>query len=85
MAKTLRTPSEVRQEFARLGCSISEWARASGYSVPLVYQVLSGTRKAMRGQSHDIAVALGLKEGERGTVRDLPFAQPRTPPREKLG
>jgi hypothetical protein len=28
-----------------------------------VYQVLDGQRKCRRGQSHQIAVALGLKQG----------------------
>lgn len=69
----LRTPEDVRREFARRGLSISEWARASGFSVPLVYQVLSGKRAALRGQSHQIAVALELKEGLIGGVDDLPF------------
>lgn len=67
----MKTADEVRREFARLGVSISEWARANGYSVPLVYQVLSGTRQGLRGQSHEIAVNLGLKDGEVGGLSDL--------------
>lgn len=45
------------------GTSVSEWARVRGFSAVLVYQVLDGRRKCMRGQSHQIAVALGLKQG----------------------
>jgi|SRR5579871_6175514 len=62
-ALQVRTPREVREEFARRGLSISSWARQNGYSAPLVYQVLSGKNRGMRGQSHDIAVQLGLKAG----------------------
>ena len=71
MCKSARTPGEVRKEFSRLGISVSAWARAHGYSVPLVYQVLSGKRKGIRGESHQIAVALKLKEGAIGGVSDL--------------
>lgn len=71
----LRTPAEVRQEFACRGLSIAAWARANGFSPPLVYQVLSGRKQAARGQSHEIAVALTLKIGEAGELQDLPFGK----------
>jgi gp16 family phage-associated protein len=45
------------------GMSVAEWARVRGFSAGLVYQVLEGQRKCMRGQSHQIALALGLKKG----------------------
>lgn len=60
----LRTPEEVRADFTHKGISISQWATANGYSTNLVFEVLAGRKKAVRGQSHKIAVALGLKEGE---------------------
>ncbi len=69
----MATPEEIQQEFTRRGLSVSEWARIRGFSTGLVYQVLSGKRKAMRGQSHRIAVALGLKDGIYGEIADLPF------------
>lgn len=53
----------VRLIFAESGISIAEWARAEGFSTALVYQVIEGKRQCIRGQSHRIAVALGLKEG----------------------
>jgi gp16 family phage-associated protein len=68
----LRTIEEVRREFKDTGVSVSEWARDRGFSVPLVYGVLRG-RPAIRGQSHNIAVALGLKEGRMGSVKELEF------------
>jgi gp16 family phage-associated protein len=67
----VRTSDQVRDEFSRRGISISEWARKRGYSAQLVYQILAGRKRCMRGQSHAIAVALGLKQGEIGTIEDL--------------
>ena len=61
----------IRQEFARRGVSISAWARAHGYSKQLVYQVLSGRKRCVRGQCHEIAVRLGLKTGVIGSVADI--------------
>jgi gp16 family phage-associated protein len=73
----LRTIEEVRREFKDTGVSVSEWARDRGFSVPLVYGVLSGRRPATRGQSHNIAVALGLKAGRIGSVAELEFEKGR--------
>lgn len=67
------TSDEIRHEFDVRGLSISEWARQRGFSTALVYQVLGGKRRARRGQSHRIAVALGLKEGIAAEMSDLPF------------
>ena len=61
----------IRQEFARRGVSISAWARAHGYSKQLVYQVLAGRKRCVRGQCHEIAVRLGLKDGVIGSVADI--------------
>ena len=70
---SLRTPEEIRQEFAVRGIAISSWAREMGFSPGLVYQVLAGRLRCVRGQAHQVAVTLGLKAGEVGEVRDLPF------------
>lgn len=43
------------------GVSVAEWARDRGFSVPLVYSVLSGRNRATRGESFQISVALGLR------------------------
>lgn len=59
-----RTPQQAREELARKGVTVSEWAVANGFSVAMVFEVLKGKRKCIRGQSHQIAVALGLKDGE---------------------
>ena len=55
---------EVREGFARRGESIRAWAKRNGYKHKTVSSILSGDRKALRGISHQIAVDLGLKDGE---------------------
>ena len=64
----LKTRAEVRQEFARRGWSISGWAKQNGYSPVLVSDILNDNevrpkRKCLRGESHNIAVSLGIKDG----------------------
>lgn len=58
---------KVKRKFNESGISIAEWARENGFNVNLVYQVLRGDSKALRGQAHDIACRLGIK---RGTERE---------------
>lgn len=62
---------QKRQEFVRSGVSIRQWALAHGYPVQLVYQVLAGRKRCLRGKSHAIAVRLGLKPGVIGSVADI--------------
>jgi len=52
----------IRAQFVASGTNISEWARDRGFSVSLVQSVLAGNRPCRRGESHRIAVALGLKK-----------------------
>lgn len=61
---TLRTADDVRAELQRKGISVSSWAVANGYSTTLVFEVLAGRKKCIRGQAHNIAVSLGMKDGE---------------------
>ncbi|UCV08537.1 DNA-binding protein [Dechloromonas denitrificans] len=61
----------VRAVFEDSGIPVAEWARAKGFSTSLVYQVLEGRRKCLRGQSHQIAVALGIKQGSIVSVQEL--------------
>lgn len=65
----LKTRQQVREEFARQGISCSAWAVKRGYSPNLIYVILNDddknpARKCLRGDSHNIAVELGLKVGE---------------------
>lgn len=41
---------------------VSAWARRHNFREKSVHDVLSGTRPCTRGQSHQIAIALGLKD-----------------------
>lgn len=52
---------DVKARFEAEGISIAEWAKSRGFNVLTVYRVLSGRVKGKRGESHRIAVALGLK------------------------
>lgn len=63
--------AEIKNAFDQAGISISEWARVNGFSGSLVYQVLEGKRLCKRGQSHKIAVALGLKKGNAASVEEF--------------
>lgn len=65
LAPFRRTREQIQAEFAYRGMSISEWAAANNFPVKLVYEILSGrgNRQCARGQSHKIAVSLGLKAG----------------------
>lgn len=70
----IRTSEEVRNEFKRKGISISTWAITNGYPPNLVYDVLADRRNPTRGKTHNIAVQLGLKEGEIVNEQELATA-----------
>ena len=69
--RVVRSVSDVRGEFELRGLSIAGWARTHGYSAQLVYRILAGKISGRRGQSHEIAVRLGLKRGLAGSIQDL--------------
>lgn len=71
MANWSARADEIRREFESRGLSIASWARTHGYSCQLVYQILKREKPCLRGQSHEIAVRLGLKYGVIGSVDDL--------------
>lgn len=67
--RPLKTRAQVRKEFAEKGWSISGWAKSHRYSPNLVIAILSDNEanprlKCLRGDAHNVAVQLGLKEGE---------------------
>lgn len=45
------------------GLSLTEWAAANNFSLPTVKAVLYGHHKALRGEGHRVAIALGIKAG----------------------
>lgn len=74
-----KTADQVRAEFNRLGVSMAAWARQHQVGRSLLYEVLAGRKKCKRGDSHKIAVLLGLKTG---SIVERPDAVnvPQTPP-----
>ncbi|NMM12417.1 MAG: DNA-binding protein [Rhodoferax sp.] len=54
--------AEIKACFKEQGVSISTWAQAHAFDPRLVYAVLAGKNQSTRGKSHQIALALGLKE-----------------------
>ncbi len=67
----VKSPQEIKKAFLDRGVSLRDWAESNGFSQALVYQVLSGERKSLRGESYRIAVALGLKKGVPGGLEGL--------------
>ena len=64
----LKTRQQIRDEFAANGVPYSAWARQRGYSPNMVIAILADNEahlrlKCLRGDAHNIAVQLGLKEG----------------------
>lgn len=59
---------QVRAAFSAAGVSVADWARQNRFSTPLVYAVLQGRNQASRGESHRIAVALGIKDAYTGPL-----------------
>lgn len=60
----VKSPAKVRAEFARKGWSFSAWAKKHKVSPTLLHEIVHGRRKCRIGQSHRIAVLLGMKAGE---------------------
>lgn len=56
-----KTAAEVWALLREQGISARGWALENGFEPTLVYSVLSGTRKCLRGKSHEVAKALGIK------------------------
>ncbi|MDO9232639.1 MAG: DNA-binding protein [Methylotenera sp.] len=63
--------SEVRSLFEVDGISVAEWSRDHGFPSALVYRVLRGEAKCRRGETHKIAIALGIKPAASQDQRKL--------------
>ena len=61
--KKLRSPQEAREHLSYMGITIAQWAREHRFHASLVREVLAGRKRCLRGQSHNIAVLLGMKHG----------------------
>lgn len=51
----------AKARLAMAGLTVHQWAKREGFSPRLAYQVLSGNRRAIRGESLQIAIALRLR------------------------
>ena len=61
--KKLLTPAEAKARLQYEGISVSQWCRENNCNQSLVYEILAGRKKCLRGMSHNIAVKLGIKAG----------------------
>ena len=57
----IRTPQQVKDTLYAKGLTVKDWALQNGYSPVQVYRVMRGENKALYGEGHRIAVAIGLK------------------------
>lgn len=57
-----RTPQEARDWLLRHGIAVTDWARAHGFEPTVVFSLLNGRTRGLRGQAHLAAIALGLKQ-----------------------
>lgn len=65
-ARRFRFPPEqlaaAKGRIVAQGVTIAGWAEANGFNRYLVYAVLGGRKACHYGTTHNIAVALGLKQ-----------------------
>lgn len=66
----------IRDLFEINGESIAHWSRCHGFSPALVYRVLRGEATAKRGQTHAIAIALGIKRAPTEDEKTLFLSHP---------
>jgi gp16 family phage-associated protein len=58
---TALTAQDAWRQLRSAGLTAREWAEQHGFEPSLVYSVLTGSRKCLRGQSFLVARALGMK------------------------
>jgi gp16 family phage-associated protein len=86
----VRSAEDARRWFQDRGRTVVDWAIRRGFNPGLVNAVLHGRRKCVRGQSHAIAVALGLKTEPNDDVWDPdeasghPFVKSQPPHRRAM-
>ena len=75
----LKTRKQFREECALKGLPLASVAKRHGFNLNLFYEIVNDDdtnprRKCLRGESHNIAVDLGIKDGQvsrRGVARML--------------
>ena len=71
MGAPIRTPEQAAEWFRATGTPITVWARAHGFAPTVVYALLNGRTRGLRGAAHHAAVALGLKRDASGAENSL--------------
>lgn len=71
---TLNTRRQFREACATKGISLASVAKRHGFNQSLFYEIVNDDdanprRKCLRGESHDIAVIIGIKAGKVGDRR----------------
>jgi gp16 family phage-associated protein len=61
--RNVKTAEEVRADLYRRGKSVRAAAKEMGVSERIVFELLRGRIKGLRGQAHRAAVLLGMKDG----------------------
>ena len=59
--------AEAKRRMAFHGINVGQWARDHGFPPSAVYDILNCRASGQRGIAHNIAVALGIKEGAPNT------------------
>lgn len=59
----IRTAAQAKAWLEEQGKSVQEFARENSVDPATTYQILSGRKKGRRGESHKVAVLLGMKVG----------------------
>lgn len=71
MGTPIRTPEQAAEWFRATGTPVTVWARAHGFAPNVVYALLNGRTRGLRGTAHHAAVALGLKPGADNSLPPL--------------
>jgi gp16 family phage-associated protein len=58
-----RTPAQAKAWLESMGKTVKAFCDEHALDPATTYQVLAGTKKGRRGESHRAAVLLGIKEG----------------------
>lgn len=69
-SKVALTKAQVKKALSDQGKTLKQFAIEHNFEPNDVYRVMSGARKGLYGQGHEIAVALGLKANPQPTEID---------------
>lgn len=58
------TGETAKRKLREQGKTIKQWADEHGYPYVLVSRVIRGVQKGNYGKGHEVAVALGMKQGD---------------------